>query len=192
MPQFPRLSIAVLHERAGDPFDVHRADLQIRIIGPETSRMILPVRLPRFPDPHHLARRFGIEGATAFAPALSTDLGQITSNVVIHTYIITGLRSGGSGRDEVLSFRDPSAIASHRGLARPNRFSASITTWTQRSPMRWGSPEQTSGSGPKTSLSCLRARLEEPKDARETDQEPDWSEHRGVIERSRLRELDVT
>ncbi|MEX2466938.1 MAG: hypothetical protein WD995_08505 [Gemmatimonadota bacterium] len=29
-------------------------------------------------------------------------------------------------------------------------------------------------------------------DARELDQEPDWSEHRSVIERSRLRGLDVT
>ena len=29
-------------------------------------------------------------------------------------------------------------------------------------------------------------------DARETEREPDWPEHRAVIERSRLRGLDVT
>jgi hypothetical protein len=82
---------------------------------------------------------------------------------------------------------DPDDKARYRAQA--EREGKSLTAW-----MRDAAEDRLKAARTQSSLRSREAlqAFFDACDARELDQEPDWSEHRAVIERSRLRGLDVT
>jgi hypothetical protein len=82
---------------------------------------------------------------------------------------------------------DPTDKARYRVQA--EREGKSLTAW-----LKEAAEDRLKAARTETSLRSREA-LEaffDACDAREPDQEPDWSEHRAVIERSKIRGLDVT
>jgi hypothetical protein len=75
-----------------DPGKVRGPDAVRRIERPEATGVESAVRPARLANPHHLARRSGVESPAALATAAAADLGQILPDAPIHALIVSGLR----------------------------------------------------------------------------------------------------